>query len=118
MFLERFAGILASFAPAPEGAPDSGGHITVMLVFYGLLFLIIYMFLFRPQMRKSKETQNMQSALGKGDSVVTSGGIYGVIHKIKDDVVTLTVAENVRIKVRKSSLSERVKESILKDDKD
>ncbi|MDH5477542.1 MAG: preprotein translocase subunit YajC [Nitrospinota bacterium] len=115
MFLERFAGILTSFAPAPEGAPDTEGHMTVMLVFYGLLFLIIYMFLFRPQMKKSKEAQDMQSELGKGDSVVTSGGLYGVIHKIKDDIVTLTVAENVRIKVRKSSISERVKESLLKD---
>ncbi|MDH5638377.1 MAG: preprotein translocase subunit YajC [Nitrospinota bacterium] len=118
MFLEHFAGIFTSFSPAPDGAPDTGGHLTVMLAFYGLLFLVIYMFLFRPQMKKGRETQDMQSGLNKGDSVVTSGGLYGVIHKIKDDIVTLTVAENVRIKIRKSSVSERVKESLLKDDKD
>ncbi|MDH4184816.1 MAG: preprotein translocase subunit YajC [Nitrospinota bacterium] len=115
MITERLLGIVASFAPAPEGAPDTGGHITIMLIFYGALFLVIYLFLFRPQLEKSRETKDMQTGLNKGDSVVTSGGIYGVISKIKDEVVTLQVADNVRIKVRKSSISERVKESILKD---
>ena len=116
MFIQEFVGIIASFAPAPDGAPDSDGHITVMLMFYGALFLVIYLFLFRPTLQKNRETQNMQSELSKGDSVVTNGGIYGVIHKIKDEVVTLQVADDVRIKVRKSSISERVKESLLKED--
>lgn len=113
--MEKLTAIFASFAPAPDGAPDSEGHITVMLLFYGALFVVIYLFLFRPQLKKSKDTQRMQTGLSKGDSVVTSSGIYGVIYKIKDEVVTLQVAENTRLKVRKSSITERVKESDLKD---
>jgi len=115
MLIDKLAPIFASFAPAPDGAPDSEGHITVMLLFYGALFLVIYFFLFRPQIKKSQETQQMQSGLNKGDTVVTNSGMYGVIYKIKDEVVTLQVAENTRIKVKKSSISERVKESLIKD---
>ncbi len=107
-----------SFAPAPEGAGDSEGHTAVMLLFYGGLFAIFYFLLIRPQSKKTKETQNMQSELSKGDNVITSGGIYGSVYKIKDDVVTLQVADDVRMKFQRSAISERLKESDIKDSDD
>lgn len=96
---------------APEGAEDTGGHGVILLVFYVGLFAIFYFLLIRPQSQRTKKTKNMQESLEKGDSIVTSGGILGVVHKLKDDVVTVEIAEDVRIKVLKSAISENKKAS-------
>lgn len=102
---------MASMSPAPEGAPDTGGHAFVMIAFYLGLFGIFYLLLIRPQMKRNKETRVMQEELKKGDQIVTTGGIYGTIYKMKDDVITLEVSEGVRIKMQKSAIGDRVKES-------
>ncbi len=86
----------------------------VMMLFYGGLFAIFYFLLIRPQTKRSKETQTMQTDLNKGDSVVTSSGIYGTVHKIKDDVITLQIADNVRVKFQLSAITSRVRESETK----
>lgn len=101
---------ITAMSPAPEGAPGAGGNALVMFVFYFGLFAIFYFLLIRPQMKRSKETKKMQETLGKGDSIVTTGGIYGVIHKMKDDVVTLEIADGVRIKIQRSGIGNRVSE--------
>ena len=75
-----------SFAPAPEGAPNSEGHTIVLILFYAALFAVFYFLLIRPQTKKNREVQNMQESLKKGDTVVTTGGIYGVVHKLKEDI--------------------------------
>lgn len=103
-----------ALAPAPDGAPNTQGHAAIMILFYGGLFAIFYFLLIRPQTKRSKETQTMQDGLNKGDSVVTSSGIYGSVHKIKDDVVTLQIADNVRVKFQLSAITSRVRESETK----
>jgi len=103
--------LLTALSPAPEGAPNTGGHAAVMILFYGGLLAIFYFMLIRPQTKRNKEIQSMQAGLSKGDSVVTTGGVYATVHKIKEDIVTLQIAENVRIKVQRSSIAERLKES-------
>lgn len=102
---------VGSMSPAPEGAPDSGGHAFVMIAFYLGLFGIFYLLLIRPQMKRNKVTRNMQEELKKGDQIVTTGGIYGTIYKMKEDVIVLEISEGVRIKIQKSSIGNRVKES-------
>ena len=76
-----------------------------------LIFVIFYFFLIRPQQKRAKDHKNMVAQLKRGDQVVTSGGIVGRIERIlEDDKVELTIAENVNIKVVKStiqSLSEK-----------
>jgi preprotein translocase subunit YajC len=76
-----------------------------------LIFVIFYFFLIRPQQKRVKDHKNMVAQLKRGDQVVTSGGIVGRIERIlEDDKVELTIAENVNIKVVKStiqSLSEK-----------
>ncbi len=83
----------------------------MMIAFYLGLFGIFYLLLIRPQMKRNKETRVMQEELKKGDQIVTTGGIYGIIYKMKDEVVTLEISEGVRIKIQKSSVGDRVKES-------
>ncbi len=75
----------------------------VMLV---LIFVVFYFFLIRPQSKRQKELRKFQDSLVSGKRVVTSGGIYGKIREVKDNVVILEVADNVRIKVNKSMVFE------------
>jgi len=70
-----------------------------------LMFVIFYFLLIRPQQKKAKAHQEMIAALKKGDKVITSGGIHGVITGIEDATVTIEIAEKVRIKVTRSSLA-------------
>ena len=76
-----------------------------------LIFVIFYFFLIRPQQKRVKDHKNMVAQLKRGDEVVTSGGIVGRIERIlEEDKVELTIAENVNVKVVKStiqSLSEK-----------
>ena len=70
-----------------------------------LIFIVFYFLLIRPQQKKAKEHQNYLSNLKKGDKVITGGGIHGQITGITDSVVTLEIAENVRIKVNRAAIA-------------
>ena len=76
-----------------------------MILIIGVMYLIVI----RPQAKKQKELQKMLSELKQGDEVVTSGGLIGRISGIKDDVITLQVQEQVRIKVLRSAVTGRYK---------
>lgn len=71
---------------------------------YALIFVIFYLLLIRPQQQKVKQHQAMLDALQKGDEVVTAGGIHGKVHGLTDTLVTLEVAQNVRIKVSRGRI--------------
>ncbi len=66
-----------------------------------MIFAIIYFIMIRPQQKKQQEIRRMQEALKPGDQVVVSG-ILGEVLRIKDDIVTLKVDENMRIRVQRS----------------
>lgn len=90
-------------APPAEGG-GSGSAILGMLPFI-LMFLVLYLLILRPQIKKQKAHQRMVDALKKGDQVVTSGGIHGVVVNLKDDVVVLKIAENVKVDLSRSAVS-------------
>ena len=73
-----------------------------------LMFAIFYFLLIRPQQKKSKQHREMIASLKKGDRVVSTGGLHGVITGISDDVVTMEIAPKVRVKVSRSSIAGRV----------
>jgi preprotein translocase subunit YajC len=58
----------------------------------------------RPQMKRQKDLKNYRESLNKGDKVVTTGGIYGKVLDIKDQTVTVEIADNVRIKIDKNAI--------------
>ncbi|MCX7955423.1 MAG: preprotein translocase subunit YajC [Bacteroidales bacterium] len=74
------------------------------LIFLILIFVIFYFFMIRPQIKKQKELRNFRQQLKSGDKVITAGGIFGKITDIKDNVVTLEVDNNVKIKVDINSI--------------
>ncbi|AIK95782.1 preprotein translocase subunit YajC [Candidatus Odyssella acanthamoebae] len=72
-----------------------------------MIFVIFYFLLIRPQQRKMKEQQAMLGAVRRGDKVVTSGGLIGTVSKVNSDTeVLLEIAENVKVRVVKSMISE------------
>lgn len=75
------------------------------LVLMGVIYLIFYFLLIRPQAKKQKQLREILQNLKKGDRVVTSGGIHGIVTKVKDEVIVLQVAENVRIEVTKNAIA-------------
>ena len=70
-----------------------------------LIFVIMYFLVIRPQQNKGKEHQEMLNKLKKNDEVMTSGGIYGKVVALADNVVTLEVTPNVRIRVHRPQIS-------------
>ena len=68
------------------------------------IFVVFYFFMIRPQQKRQKEMQKMRDALGKGDRVVTAGGIHGIIRDVKDKSFVVEIADGVRIRVDKGSV--------------
>jgi len=114
--------ILLSVACLPmttteEGAAAEGAEAsttTNFLTQYGtwiwlvILGVVFYFVLIRPQRVKTKKAQDMMSSLQRGDEVVTIGGFYGRIKDVRDDVVIITVAGGVDIKLSKGAISKKV----------
>lgn len=85
-------------------APQAGGSASMMWIMLILMFAIMYFFMIRPQNKKQKEIAEFRKSLQVGQSVITAGGIHGVIKEIRDNDVTLEIANNVRIKIDKNSI--------------
>ncbi|MBS0282798.1 MAG: preprotein translocase subunit YajC [Proteobacteria bacterium] len=71
-----------------------------------LVFIVFYFLMIRPQQRRMKTLQNAVSAVKKGDSVVTAGGLMGKVTKVEDTVVEVEIAPNTRVRVVKATLAE------------
>lgn len=96
---------MASLAWAADAAPGgAAGGITQFLPLI-LIFVIFYFLLIRPQQKKVKDHQAYISGLKKGDKVITNGGIHGEITGLTDTVVTLEIAENVKIKIARPHIA-------------
>jgi preprotein translocase subunit YajC len=104
MMLLLFLAQAQPAAPAGAGPNPLASFIPIILI-----FIIMYFVLFRPQMRRQKEQRHLVSALKTGDRVVTAAGIHGMITNVKDTTVTVKVADNVKIEMEKSAISNVVK---------
>jgi preprotein translocase subunit YajC len=90
-------------ATTASGTTGGMGSYTGILMMV-LIFVVFYFFMIRPQSKRQKEIKKQREAMKSGDTVVTSGGIYGKVKDIKDTTVTVEIADNVRIKVDKNSV--------------
>jgi len=98
--------IATAYAMGSAGGGKMGGggdwsFIVVMVI----LFAIFYFLLIRPQQQKQKELKAMIDNLAHGDTVLTSGGIHGKVVGLTDAIVTLEIADKVKIKVSRSFIS-------------
>lgn len=79
-----------------------GDNPMFSFILLGVMFVVFYLFLIRPQQKRQKEMQVMLNALTKGDRVITSGGMLGTIVSITDQIVTLDVGNKTTVKVLRS----------------
>ena len=89
---------IAQAAAGQEGDPMS------MLITFGLIGVIFYFLLIRPQRKQQKELKERQDSLKAGDKVVSAGGIYGIVREVQQDTVKLEIAPNTIIKIAKTSI--------------
>jgi preprotein translocase subunit YajC len=98
-----------AFAMAPAGGEGGQGGMGGALFMILPLILIFYFLLWRPQKKRSDEQRALLSGLKKGDMVVTQGGLQGRITGLTDSTVTLEIAEKVRVKISRPSISGRMR---------
>lgn len=93
-----------------SGSPDGGGGGVVTLVWFGLIFVIMYLLLIRPQRKKQKEHDQLLQNLKKGDKVVTSGGMFGTIFAIDEERnrIVLKISNDTKLEFLKSSIASKV----------
>ncbi|HEU4775780.1 MAG TPA: preprotein translocase subunit YajC [Telluria sp.] len=87
-----------------------GGPIPI----FALMFAVMYFLMIRPQQKKAKEQRTMMDALGKGDEVVTAGGILGKVTKVNETYVTIEVSANTEIVVQKHAITTLLPKGTLK----
>jgi preprotein translocase subunit YajC len=92
-------------SPAPTG-PGSGFGFFVPFIF---IFIIMYFVMFRPQKKRQEQQQKLIASLKTGDRVITNGGIHGLISNVKETTVIVKVADNVKIEMEKSAVTNVVK---------
>ena len=91
---------------APEGeAGGSGGSMVTTFITFGLIIVVFYFLIIRPQRKRDKDTKAMIKAVKKGDKVVTIGGIRGTVMSVKEMVVVLKVDDNTKLEFNKSAVS-------------
>ena len=80
-----------------------------------LIFVIFYFFLIRPQQKRVKDHRLMVQNLKRGDEVITSGGIIGIVDKVHDDdKIDVTLCDNVKVQIIKSTITSLLKKEIPK----
>lgn len=92
----------------PDSSAAAPGPLAMLLPF-GVMFVIFYVLVFRPQAKTRKEHDQMLKNLKKHDEVVTTGGVFGTVVNLKPESITLRVDENVRIEVERSAITRLTK---------
>lgn len=94
---------LIAMAPPTDGG--GGGSLISTFIMFGAIFLIFYFMIIRPQQRRAKEREKMLSNVQKGDKVVTSGGLHGIVAGLDEKTVLLQVSDNVKMKFERSAIA-------------
>ncbi len=80
-----------------------------------LIFVIFYFFLIRPQQKRVKDHKTMVESLKRGDEIITSGGIIGIIERVmEDDRIEVDIGENVKVQIIKSTITSLLKKEEIK----
>lgn len=97
--------------------PQGKNSSSFSLVFMGLMILVFWLFMIRPQAKKAKQQKQYINDLKKGDKVITIAGIHGTINKINEDnTISLEVSPGSYLKLEKSSISMEMSAGLNKTD--
>jgi preprotein translocase subunit YajC len=111
--MESLLRLFISDAAAQTGAPSASSPLSALLLPV-LLIVVFYFLLIRPQQKKQKEHRQMIEALSVGAEVVTGGGVLGKVTDLGEQFLTVEVADGVKIKVQRHSISAVLPKDTLK----
>ncbi len=98
---------------APGGSASGGsGQMVTTFVTFGLVILIFYFLIIRPQNKKQKKAKEMLKSLKKGDKIVTIGGIHGTVVAVKEQTTVVKVDDTTKLEFTKSAIA-----SVVADEK-
>ena len=99
--------ISPAFAQAAGGAAPGFGDFAGMVVPLAMIMVVFWFLLIRPQQKKMKEHQEMLKKVGKGDTVITAGGLIGRVVKVIDDnELQVEIGENIKVRVLRTGISD------------
>ncbi len=99
------ASVSTALAQGEVGGDTAMRGFVSQLFLIGSMVLIFYFLLIRPQQKKAKELARMIAGVKKGDRVLTSGGMYGVVSAVKDDVIVLEIGKETKVDFAKSAIA-------------
>jgi len=105
-FLITLLVFIGGCVPAPEGG-EEGGFDWTIIIFLVLIFGVFYFLIIRPQRRRQKQHDELMQELKRGDKVITTGGIYGVVESLSDDSVVIKIESGATIRVARGSVAGR-----------
>jgi preprotein translocase subunit YajC len=97
-----------------QGASSPGGDPLFSFLFLGLIFVVFYFLLIRPQAKRAKEHRKMVAALSKGDEIVTTGGLVGQVTEVGENFVRVEIAGNVQVRIQRQAVSTVLPKGSLK----
>ena len=98
-------GILLQVPAEAAESAEGGNDMMTQIMMFGAIFLVFYLFMIRPQMKKQKEAKKFKESLVKGSKIITIGGVHGKIIEVNDDVVTIEVEGGNRLKLEKAAIA-------------
>lgn len=106
LMIAAMTGCSTMTATAGTDAASSTGSIFSLVVTFGLMIVLFYFLLIRPENKRKKQVNEMRSSLAVGDEITTIGGVVGKIVSIKDDIVVIeTGADRVRVELARWAIS-------------
>jgi preprotein translocase subunit YajC len=103
-FLITLLVFIGGCVPAPEGG-EEGGFDWTIIIFLVLIFGVFYFLIIRPQRRRQKQHDELMLELKRGDKVITTGGIYGVVESLSDDSIVIKIESGATIRVARGSVA-------------
>ncbi len=97
-------GMVAMAAPGAAGGQAGGGGMVGMIGYMLIFFALFYFLMIRPQMRREKERKAMISNIKSGDRVLFCGGMLGTVTNVKDQMLVVKIADNVKVEIARGAV--------------
>ena len=107
--------LLQAAGAAGQGAAAGGSWSFLLML--GAMFLVMWLFMIRPQRQQQKKLEEMRNSLKKGDKVITSGGIYGVVADVDERTILIKVDGETKLRVDKSAIQKDMSDAPAQTDK-
>lgn len=106
--------LFISEAWAQGAPPEASGAFWFPLLVFSTIFLVYYLIVIRPRLKRHRERTRMLASVGKGDEIITNGGLLGRVCQVGDNFLLLELAEGMEVKVEKNAVSRVVPKGTMK----